>query len=71
MSIVVNWLQHVNQELQRLLAQTSEDTSVDHEEELREMLVAQAQSFARDALDELDMIAQVCCALLLVLLAYS
>lgn len=49
----------VFQELQRLLAATREDVHVDHEEELRELLVAQAQSFARDALDELDMIDQV------------
>lgn len=41
------------------MALTAGDTAVDHEEEQREMLITQAQSFARDALDELDMIVQV------------
>jgi hypothetical protein len=38
---------------------TRDDVSVDHEEEMRELLVTQAQSFARDSLDELDLIEQV------------
>jgi hypothetical protein len=38
---------------------TRDDVSVDHEEEMRELLITQAQSFARDSLDELDLIAQV------------
>lgn len=46
-----------------MLRITKDDSDIDHEEELREMLITQAQSYARDALDDLEMIPQVlkCC----------
>lgn len=43
--------------MRRLLEITKDDTQVDHEEEQRECYILMLQSYARDAIDEIDMMA--------------
>jgi len=48
------------QEIQRLLyIARKDDAEVEHEGELRELYLTQAQCYAREAIDDLDMLQQV------------
>jgi hypothetical protein len=46
------------QEINRFLMISKRDSSIDHEEEQRELYILTLQSYVRDALDELDMLGE-------------
>ena len=48
-----------SQSLQRLLNKKNEDGDLDLEEETRQLMILQLQSYARDSIGEIDMIKQV------------
>ena len=66
MFFMLKYLPSFLQELQRLLYMSKKKEqgegggdAIDYEEERRELYIAQLQCFARDAIDELDMLQQV------------